>query len=42
VQAAVLLDDLRPGPQVQVEGVAEDDLAPSARTSSGRIALTVP
>ena len=42
VQAAVLRDHLEPGPQPQVEGVAEDDLRAGLDELGGRIAFTVP
>ena len=41
VQPAELCDPLRAGAQHQMIGIAEDDVRAAARTSSGRIALTV-
>ncbi len=42
VQIAVGLDDLGSRPQPQVEGVAENDLAPISCTDWGVMPLTVP
>ncbi len=42
VQAAEVADDVEPGPQEQVERVAEDDLGADAVELARRIALTEP